>query len=427
MRRVVVTGLGMVTPLGWGVEASWRALLEGKSGAGRITAFDPTDYACQVACEVPRVDGRGGGGPDIPGSFDPDQVMSAKDQRRVDDFILYAMAAADEAVGDSGWAPTEESDRERTGVNIGSGIGGLGTIAYTAIELHERGPRRVSPFFIPSALINLASGQVSIRHGFKGPNHSVVTACATGAHAVGDAMRFIRSGDADVMVAGGAEAAICKLGIAGFIACRAMSTHFNDTPQKASRPYDADRDGFVMGEGAGALVLEELEHARARGAKIYAEVVGYGLAGDAYHITAPADDGDGGYRAMRAAVAHAGLQPADIDYINAHGTSTPLGDEIELGAVERLLGNAAAKVTMSSTKSAIGHLLGAAGAVEAVFSILAIRDQIAPPTLNLDNPSVETAIDLAPHKARPRKIDVALSNSFGFGGTNASVIFTKAP
>jgi 3-oxoacyl-[acyl-carrier-protein] synthase II len=427
MRRVVVTGLGMVTPLGWGVEASWRALLEGKSGAGRITAFDPTDYACQVACEVPRVDGRGGGGPDIPGSFDPDQVMSAKDQRRVDDFILYAMAAADEAVGDSGWAPTEESDRERTGVNIGSGIGGLGTIADTAIELHERGPRRVSPFFIPSALINLASGQVSIRHGFKGPNHSVVTACATGAHAVGDAMRFIRSGDADVMVAGGAEAAICKLGIAGFIACRAMSTHFNDTPQKASRPYDADRDGFVMGEGAGALVLEELEHARARGAKIYAEVVGYGLAGDAYHITAPADDGDGGYRAMRAAVAHAGLQPADIDYINAHGTSTPLGDEIELGAVERLLGNAAAKVTMSSTKSAIGHLLGAAGAVEAVFSILAIRDQIAPPTLNLDNPSVETAIDLAPHKARPRKIDVALSNSFGFGGTNASVIFTKAP
>jgi len=427
MRRVVVTGLGMVTPLGWGVEASWRALLEGKSGAGRITTFDPTDYACQVACEVPRVDGRGGGGPDIPGSFDPDQVMSAKEQRRVDDFILFAMAAADEAVRDSGWAPTEDSDRERTGVNIGSGIGGLATIANTAIELHERGPRRVSPFFIPSALINLASGQVSIRHGFKGPNHSVVTACATGAHAVGDAMRFIRNGDADVMVAGGAEAAICPIGIAGFIACRAMSTHFNDSPEKASRPYDAARDGFVMGEGAGALVLEELEHARARGARIYAEVVGYGLAGDAYHITAPADDGDGGFRAMRAAVAHAGLQPADIDYINAHGTSTPLGDEIELGAVERLLGNAAAKVTMSSTKSAIGHLLGAAGAVEAAFSVLAIRDQIAPPTLNLDNPSVETAIDLAPHKARPRKIEVALSNSFGFGGTNASVIFTTAP
>jgi 3-oxoacyl-[acyl-carrier-protein] synthase II len=427
MRRVVVTGLGMVTPLGWGVETTWRALLAGKSGAGRITTFDPTDYACQVACEVPRVDGRGGGGSDIAGSFDPDQVMSPKEQRRVDDFILYAMAAADEAVRDSGWTPTEDSDRERTGVNIGSGIGGLASIANTAIELHERGPRRVSPFFIPSALINLASGQVSIRHGFKGPNHSVVTACATGAHAVGDAMRFIRNGDADVMVAGGAEAAICPLGIAGFIACRAMSTHFNDSPEKASRPYDAARDGFVMGEGAGALVLEELEHARARGARIYAEVLGYGLAGDAYHITAPAEDGDGGFRAMRAAVAHAGLQPSDIDYINAHGTSTPLGDEIELGAVERLLGNAAAKVTMSSTKSAIGHLLGAAGAVEAVFSVLAIRDQIAPPTLNLDNPSVETAIDLAPHKARPRKIEVALSNSFGFGGTNASVIFTTAP
>jgi 3-oxoacyl-[acyl-carrier-protein] synthase II len=427
MRRVVVTGLGLVTPLGWGVETSWRALIEGKSGAGRITTFDPTDYACQVACEVPRVDGRGGGGPDVAGSFDPDQVMSAKDQRRVDDFILYAVAAADEAVRDSGWTPTDEADRERTGVNIGSGIGGLATIAETAIELHERGPRRVSPFFIPSALINLASGQVSIRHGFKGPNHSVVTACATGAHAVGDAMRFIRNGDADVMVAGGAEAAVCPIGIAGFIACRAMATKFNDAPQRASRPYDVERDGFVMGEGAGVLVLEELEHARARGAKIYAEVTGYGLAGDAYHITAPADDGDGGFRAMRAAIAHAGLQPSDIDYINAHGTSTPLGDEIELGAVERLLGNAAARVTMSSTKSAIGHLLGAAGAVEAAFSVLAIRDQIAPPTLNLDNPSVETAIDLAPHKAKPRQIDVALSNSFGFGGTNASVIFTTPP
>ncbi|HEY7900169.1 MAG TPA: beta-ketoacyl-ACP synthase II [Caulobacteraceae bacterium] len=424
MRRVVVTGLGLVTPLGWGVETSWRALIEGKSGAGRISAFDPTDYACQVACEVPRVDGRGGGGPTIAGSFDPDQVLSAKEQRRIDDFILYAIAAADEAVRDSGWAPTADSDRERTGVNIGSGIGGLATIADTAIELHERGPRRVSPFFIPSALINLASGQVSIRHGFKGPNHSVVTACATGAHAVGDAMRFIRNGDADVMVAGGAEAAICPLGIAGFIACRAMSTNFNAEPTRASRPYDKDRDGFVMGEGAGALVLEELEHARARGARIYAEVLGYGLAGDAYHITAPAEDGDGGYRAMRAAIAHAGLQPSDIDYINAHGTSTPLGDEIELGAVERLLGPAAASVTMSSTKSAIGHLLGAAGAVEAAFSVLALRDQIAPPTLNLDNPSVETAIDLAPHKARSRRIRVVLSNSFGFGGTNASVVFS---
>jgi 3-oxoacyl-[acyl-carrier-protein] synthase II len=427
MRRVVVTGLGLVTPLGWGAETSWRAILEGKSGAGRITTFDPTDYACQVACEVPRVDGRGGGGPDVPGSFDPDQVMSAKDRRRIDDFILYAIAAADEAVRDSGWAPTDERDRERTGVNIGSGIGGLASIANTAIELHEKGPRRVSPFFIPSALINLASGQVQIRHGFKGPNHAVVTACSTGAHAVGDAMRFIKAGDADVMLAGGAEAAICPLGIAGFIACRAMSTKFNDEPTRASRPYDVDRDGFVMGEGAGVLVLEELEHARARGAKIYAEVTGYGLAGDAHHITAPPEDGDGGFRAMRAAIAHAGIQPADIDYINAHGTSTPLGDEIELGAVERLLGNAAAKVSMSSTKSATGHLLGAAGAIEAAFAVLALRDQIAPPTINLDNPSVETAIDLVPHKARPRRIDVALSNSFGFGGTNASVVFIKAP
>ena len=427
MRRVVVTGLGLVTPLGWGVEASWPALLAGKSGAGRITAFDPTDYACQIACEVPRVDGRGGGGPDTVGSFDPDQVMSPKDQRRVDDFILYAVAAADEAVRDSGWAPTAESDRERTGVNIGSGIGGLATIAETAVELHEKGPRRVSPFFIPSALINLASGQVSIRHHFKGPNHSVVTACATGAHAVGDAMRFIKNGDADVMLAGGAEAAICPIGIAGFIACRAMSTHFNDQPQRASRPYDKDRDGFVMGEGAGVLVLEELEHARARGAKIYAEVIGYGLAGDAFHITAPSEDGDGGFRAMRSALAHADIDPADVDYINAHGTSTPLGDEIELGAVERLMGAAAAKATMSSTKSATGHLLGAAGAIEAAFSILAIRDQIAPPTLNLDHPSVETALNLAPHKAVRRRIDIALSNSFGFGGTNASVVFKSAP
>ncbi|HEY2177600.1 MAG TPA: beta-ketoacyl-ACP synthase II [Caulobacteraceae bacterium] len=427
MRRVVVTGLGLLTPLGWGVEASWSAILAGRSGAGRITNFDASDYACQVACEVPRLDGRGGGGPDVAGSFDPDQVLSPRDQRRVDDFILYAITAADEAVRDSGWAPTEESDKERTGVNIGSGIGGLSTIADTAVELHEKGPRRVSPFFIPSALINLASGQVSIRHGFKGPNHSVVTACATGAHSVGDAMRFIQYGDADVMVAGGAEAAICPIGIAGFVASRAMSTHFNDTPERASRPYDRDRDGFVMGEGAGALVLEELEHARSRGARIYAEVIGYGLAGDAFHITAPADDGDGGFRAMRAAIAHAGIAPGDIDYINAHGTSTPLGDEIELRAVERLLGNAAAKVTMSSTKSATGHLLGAAGAIEAAFSILALRDQIAPPTLNLDNPSVETPIDLAPHHARQRKIDVALSNSFGFGGTNASVIFKTAP
>jgi 3-oxoacyl-[acyl-carrier-protein] synthase II len=425
MRRVVITGLGMVTPLGWGVEHTWKALLAGKSGANRISGFDPTDYACKIACEVPRVDGRGGGGPDVIGAFDPDKTMSPKDQRRVDDFILYGMAAVDEAVRDADWMPEDENERERTGVIMGSGIGGLSTIADTAIELHEKGPRRVSPFFIPSALINLVSGQASIRYGFKGPNHAVVTACATGAHAVGDASRLIMFGDADVMIAGGAEAAICKIGIAGFIACRAMSTGFNDTPEKGSRPYDKDRDGFVMGEGAGALVLEEYEHAKARGAKIYAEVIGYGLAGDAYHITAPAENGDGGFRAMKAAIGHAKIDASDIDYINAHGTSTPLGDEIELGAVERLLGQAAGKVSMSSTKSAIGHLLGAAGAVEAIFSVLAIRDQIAPPTINLDNPSVETAIDLVPHKAKPLAIEYALSNSFGFGGTNASVIFKK--
>jgi len=425
MRRVVITGIGLLTPLGWGAQFSWDAILAGKSGAGPITAFDTTDYACKVACEVPRVDGRGGGGPDIAGSFDPDQVMSSKDRRRMDDFILYAVAAADEAVKDSGWEPVSEHDRERTGVIIGSGIGGLSAIADAALELQEKGPRRISPFFIPSALINLASGQVSIRHGFKGPNHAVVTACATGAHAVGDATRLIQFGDADVMVAGGAEAAVCKLGIAGFIACRALSTAFNDAPEQASRPWDRDRDGFVMGEGAGILVLEEYEHARARGAKIYAEVIGYGLSGDAYHITAPASDGDGGFRAMRAAIGHAGIDPSDIDYINAHGTSTPLGDEIELGAVERMLGQAAGKVTMSSTKSAIGHLLGAAGAVEAVFSALAVRDQIAPPTLNLDNPSVTTPIDLTPKTAKPMEINVALSNSFGFGGTNAALLLKR--
>ena len=425
MRRVVVTGLGLITPLGYGVEHNWQAILAGKSGANRISSFDPTDYACKIACEVPRVDGRGGGGADIPGSFDPDRTMAPKDQRRVDDFILYAMAAADQAVRDADWMPEDEESRERTGVMIGSGIGGLSAIADTAVELEQKGPRRVSPFFIPSALINLASGQVSIRYGFKGPNHAVVTACATGAHAIGDAARLIQWGDAEVMIAGGAEAAICKIGIAGFIACRAMSTSFNDAPEKGSRPYDKDRDGFVMGEGAGVLVLEEYEHAKARGAKIYAEIVGYGLAGDAHHITAPAEDGDGGFRAMKAAIARAGIQPSDIDYINAHGTSTPLGDEIELGAVERILGQAAGKVAMSSTKSAIGHLLGAAGAVEAAFSVLAIRDQIAPPTINLDNPSVETPIDLVPHKAKPMKIDIALSNSFGFGGTNASLVLKK--
>jgi 3-oxoacyl-[acyl-carrier-protein] synthase II len=427
-RRVVVTGIGLITPLGQGTEVTWAAILAGKSGIGRVTTFDASvDYACQVAGEVPRVDGRGGGGPDIPGSFDPDQTLSTRDQRRVDDFILYAIAAADEAVKDSGWQPGEEDveGRERTGVMIGSGIGGLATIERTSVELHEKGPRRVSPFFIPSALINLASGQVSIRYGFKGPNHSVVTACATGAHAIGDAARLIKYGDADVMLAGGAEAAICPVGMAGFIAARAMSTNFNDTPEKASRPYDKDRDGFVMGEGAGVLMLEEYEHAKARGAKIYAEVAGYGLAGDAYHITAPADDGDGGFRAMKAALKDAAVEMAEVDYINAHGTSTPLGDEIELGAVTRLLGDAAGKATMSSTKSATGHLLGAAGAIEAAFSVLAIRDQIAPPTINLDNPSVETVIDLVPNKAKPMKIDVVLSNSFGFGGTNASVVFKK--
>jgi 3-oxoacyl-[acyl-carrier-protein] synthase II len=425
MRRVVITGIGLVTPLGWGTEITWKNILAGKSGAGRITAFDPTDYGCQIACEVPRVDGRGGGGPDIEGSFDPDQVMSPRDQRRVDDFILYAMAAADEAVKDSGWAPEDEAERERTGVIIGSGIGGLGTIAETALELAAKGPRRVSPFFIPSALINLASGQVSIRYGFKGPNHSVVTACATGAHAIGDASRLIQAGDADVMFAGGAEASVVKVGVAGFVSARAMSTGFNDRPEKASRPYDKDRDGFVMGEGAGVLVVEEYEHAIKRGAKIYAEIVGYGLAGDAYHITAPREDGDGGFRAMKGALGHAGLDPSAIDYINAHGTSTPLGDEIELGAVERLLGDHAAKTTMSSTKGATGHLLGAAGAIEAAFTALAIRDQIAPPTINLDNPSVATKIDLVPHKPKPMKIDVALSNSFGFGGTNASLVLKK--
>jgi 3-oxoacyl-[acyl-carrier-protein] synthase II len=427
MRRVVITGIGLLTPLGQGTEITWKAILAGKSGAGRITTFDPEGYACQVACEVPRVDGRGGGGPDVEGTFDPDATLSPKDQRRVDDFILYAIAAADEAVADSGWKPQTQEDFERTGVIIGSGIGGLARIAETAIELHEKGPRRVSPFFIPSALINLASGHVSIRHGFKGPNHSVVTACATGAHAIGDAARMIRYGDADVMVAGGAEASICPIGVAGFIACRAMSTGFNDTPEKASRPYDKDRDGFVMGEGAGVLIVEEYEHARARGAKIYAEVAGYGMAGDAYHITAPAEDGDGGFRAMRAAVRDAGIEPSEIDYINAHGTSTPLGDEIELGAVTRLLGDAAARATMSSTKAATGHLLGAAGAIEAAFACLAIRDQIAPPTLNLDNPSVDTLLDLVPHKAKPMKIDIALSNSFGFGGTNASLVLKKVP
>jgi 3-oxoacyl-[acyl-carrier-protein] synthase II len=424
MRRVVITGLGLLTPLGAGVDVTWKNILAGKSGAGRITAFDPTDYGCQIACELPCVDGRGGGGPEVEGSFDPEKTLSNKDRRRVDDFILYAIAAADEAVKDAGWTPEDEHERERTGVIIGSGIGGLNTIADTAVELEAKGPRRISPFFIPSALINLASGHVSIRYGFKGPNHSVVTACATGAHAIGDAARIIRYGDADVMIAGGAEAAICKLGIAGFVACRAMVTKYNDAPEKASRPYDKDRDGFIMGEGAGVVVVEEYEHAKARGAKIYAEVKGYGLSGDAYHITAPAEDGDGGQRAMKAALQDAGLEPSDIDYINAHGTST-MADGIELGAVERLLGDHAPNVSMSSTKSMTGHLLGAAGAIEAIFAILALRDQVVPPTINLDNPDVETRIDLVPNKSRKRKVDVAVSNSFGFGGTNACIVLSK--
>jgi 3-oxoacyl-[acyl-carrier-protein] synthase II len=419
MNRVVVTGLGMVTPLASGVEPTWRRLLAGESGAARVQGFEVSDIACQIAAQVPRGD--------APDAFDPDEWMEPKEQRKVDDFIVFALVAAGQALRDADWSPKSYEDQVDTGVLIGSGIGGLGGIYDASVTLHEKGPRRISPFFIPGRLINLAGGQVSIAHGLKGPNHAVVTACSTGAHAIGDAGRLIALGDAKVMVAGGAESAVNRLALAGFAACRALSTGFNDRPTQASRPYDRDRDGFVMGEGAGCVVLEDYEHAKARGARIYAELIGYGMSGDAYHITSPAPDGDGAYRAMSAALKRAGLSPGDIDYVNAHGTSTPVGDEIELKAVERLLGNAAATVTMSSTKSSIGHLLGAAGAVEAIFSILAIRDQIAPPTLNLDNPSVETAIDLAPHVARKRKIDVALSNSFGFGGTNASLIFKRAP
>lgn len=417
MRRVVITGLGMVTPLACGVEETWSRLLDGQSGAGPITRFDASPMATTYACEIPRGDGSNG-------TFNPDDWMEPKEQRKVDDFILYGMCAAIQAVKDAGWEPESEEDRLRTGVMIGSGIGGLSTIAETAVLLKERGPRRVSPFFIPGALINLISGQVSIRFGFKGPNHAVVTACSTGAHAIGDAARLIQWGDAEVMVAGGAESPISDIGIAGFNACKALSTKRADAPETASRPYDADRDGFVMGEGGGVVVLEEYEHAKARGAKIYAEVLGYGLSGDAYHITAPAEDGDGGYRAMQAALKRAGIGPEKVDYINAHGTST-MADTIELGAVERLLGDAAAKATMSSTKSSIGHLLGAAGSVEAIFCALAIRDQVAPPTINLDNPAVTPKLDLAPNKAVKRRIDVALSNSFGFGGTNASLVLGK--
>tara|TARA_R110002049_G_scaffold10127_2_gene50282 strand:- start:79574 stop:80809 length:1236 start_codon:yes stop_codon:yes gene_type:complete len=409
--------LGLVTPLADGVEASWSRILDGQSGAGPITGFDASKLVTQYACEVPLGDGSDG-------TFNADTYMEPKEQRKVDTFILFGMAAAQQAVEDSGWMPTDAEDLERTGVLIGSGIGGLNSIANTAVMMHEKGPRRVSPFFVPGALINLISGQVSIRYGFKGPNHSVVTACSTGAHAIGDAARLIKYGDADVMIAGGAEAAICEIGIAGFNACKALSTKRGDDPTKASRPYDIDRDGFVMGEGAGIVVLEEYEHAKARGAKIYAEVLGYGMSGDAYHITAPSETGEGGERSMRAALKNAGLEPGDVDYINAHGTST-MADTIELGAVERMMGDAAGKVTMSSTKSATGHLLGAAGAIEAIFCMLAIRDQVAPPTINLDNPAVETKIDLAPNKKVERKIDIALSNSFGFGGTNASVLFGK--
>ena len=418
MRRVVVTGMGMVTPLGSGVETSWSRLLAGKSGAVRVAEFEVSDLPCQIACRIPR-----GGGSD--GTFNPDLAMEPKEQRKVDDFIVYAVAAADEALADAGWKPDNEEDRCATGVLIGSGIGGIEGIVEAGITLHERGPRRISPFFIPGRLINLASGHVSIKHGLKGPNHAVVTACSTGSHAIGDASRLIALGDADVMVAGGTESPVSRISMAGFAACRALSTGFNNRPTVASRPYDKDRDGFVMGEGAGVVVLEEMEHAKSRGARIYGEVIGYGLSGDAFHITAPAPDGDGAYRCMKAALKRAAVDPAEIDYVNAHGTSTPLGDELELGAVERVMGNAAGKLTMSSTKSAIGHLLGAAGAVEAIFSLLAIRDNVAPPTLNLENPSVETPIDLVPKEPKEKRIDVALSNSFGFGGTNASLIFRR--
>ncbi|QIG91604.1 MULTISPECIES: beta-ketoacyl-ACP synthase II [unclassified Bradyrhizobium] len=418
MRRVVVTGLGMLTPLGCGVDATWTRILAGESGGKKIDTFEVSDLPSQVACYIPRGDGSNG-------TFNPDQWMEPKDQRKVDDFILYAMCAARQALDDANWHPKSDEDQFATGTMIGSGIGGLTGIAETAVLLKERGPRRVSPFFIPGRLINLASGYVSIEHGLKGPNHAVVTACSTGAHAVGDAARLIALGDADVMLAGGAESPISRIGIAGFCAARALSTGFNDTPQKASRPYDKDRDGFVMGEGAGVLVLEEYEHAKQRGTKIYAEVTGYGLSGDAFHITSPPPDGNGGFRSMSMALKRAGLAASDLDYINAHGTSTQVGDEIELGAVERLLGNAASKVSMSSTKSATGHLLGAAGAIEAIFAVLAIRDNVVPPTINLDNPSVQTAIDLVPHTSRKRDVNVALSNSFGFGGTNASVIVQR--
>jgi 3-oxoacyl-[acyl-carrier-protein] synthase II len=417
MNRVVVTGMGMLTPLGCGVEHTWKRLLNGESGAKQVEHFDVSDLQCKIACVVPRGDGANG-------TYNADQWMEPKEQRKVDEFIVFAMCAARQALDDAGWHPKSYEDQTRSGVLIGSGIGGIEGIAETALTLKEKGPRRVSPFFIPGRIINMASGFVSIEHGLKGPNHSVVTACSTGAHAIGDAARLIALGDADVMVAGGTESPVNRLSLAGFAACRALATSFNDTPTKASRPYDKDRDGFVMGEGAGIVVLESLEHAKARGAKIYAEVVGYGLSGDAFHITAPSEDGDGAFRCMSAAIKRAGVTAGDIDYINAHGTST-MADTIELGAVERVVGNAAGRISMSSTKSCIGHLLGAAGAVESIFSILAIRDNVVPPTINLDNPSVETPIDLVPHKKREREVNLALSNSFGFGGTNASLVFRR--
>jgi 3-oxoacyl-[acyl-carrier-protein] synthase II len=420
MRRVVVTGLGMVTPLACGAEPTWRRLLAGESGIRRIETFEVADIPCKIAGQLPRGEGSDG-------TFNADQWMEPKEQRKVDDFILFAVAAATQALDDAGWHPREYEDEIASGVLIGSGIGGIEGIAETALLLQERGPRRVSPFFIPGRIINLASGYVSIMHSLKGPNSAVVTACSTGAHAIGDAGRLIALGDADVMVAGGAESPVNRLSLAGFAACRALSTGFNDTPERASRPYDRDRDGFVMGEGAGVVVLEEYEHAKRRGARIYAELIGYGLSGDAFHITAPAEDGDGAFRCMSAAVRRAQISPDDIDYINAHGTSTQVGDEIELKAVERLVGNAAGTISMSSTKSSIGHLLGAAGTVEAIFCLLAMRDQVVPPTINLDNPSVDTALDLVPHKARNRPVNIVLSNSFGFGGTNASLVFRRTP
>ncbi|CAJ1391665.1 unnamed protein product [Effrenium voratum] len=417
MRRVVITGIGMVSPLAADAETTWARLLEGRSAARKVTEFEVDDLPAQIACRLPFGDGSDG-------TYNADDWMEPKEQRKVDDFIVYGVAAAEQALADADWHPESDEDQIATGVLIGSGIGGIEGIVETGYVLRDRGPRRVSPFFIPGRLINLVSGHVSIRHKLRGPNHSVVTACSTGAHAIGDASRLIALGDADVMVAGGTESPVCRISLAGFAACKALSTGRNDDPAAASRPYDRDRDGFVMGEGAGVVVLEELEHAKARGAKIYAEVVGYGLSGDAYHITAPSENGEGAERCMRSALARAGIAPAEIDYINAHGTST-MADTIELGAVERVLGNAAGKVSMSSTKSCIGHLLGAAGAVEAIFCTLAIRDQVVPPTINLDNPDVDTAIDLVPHQKRQRRVDIALSNSFGFGGTNASLVLRR--